>query len=201
VHHRKDLHVTLLRPLSRRLVLGGAGLALLAACQGQQPRVIAEDGTFDLLTMLRDKPEHRRFLNAIMLSGQAGRIGAQNGAVTLFVPTNEALNSLPADMLALLDNPPSNPTPEQRQRAATLVNANAAFGLLRLSDIQPRHGRVQTWDRGRLQVTQTGQRTATIVRAGVPPQPGRPAIAITRGDVLGSDGVFHVTSSPILPAI
>jgi hypothetical protein len=201
VHHRKDLHVTLLRPFSRRLVLGAAGLGLLAACEAPRPRAIAEDGTFDLLTMLRDKPEHRRFLNAILLSGQAGRIGAQNGAVTLFVPTNEALNSLPADMLALLDNPPSNPTPEQRQRAATLVNANAAFGLLRLSDIQPRHGRVQTWDRARLQVTQTGPRTATIVRAGVPPQPGRPAIAITRGDVLGSDGVFHVTSSPILPAI
>jgi hypothetical protein len=201
VHHRKDLHVTLLRPLSRRLVLGTAGLGLLAACEAPRPRVTAEDGTFDLLTMLRDKPEHRRFLNAILLSGQAGRIGAQNGAVTLFVPTNEALNTLPADMLALLDSPPSNPTPEQRQRAATLVNANAAFGLLRLSDIQPRHGRVQTWDRGRLQVTQTGQRTATIVRAGVPPQPGRPVIAITRGDVLGRDGVFHVTSSPILPAI
>jgi hypothetical protein len=151
--------------------------------------------------MLRDKPEHRRFLNAIMLSGQAGRIGAQNGAVTLFVPTNDALNSLPSDMLALLDNPPSNPTAEQRQRAAMLVNANAAFGLLRLSDIQPRHGRVQTWDRARIQVTQTGPRSATIVRTGVPPQAGRPAIAIVRGDVLGSDGVFHVTSAPILPAI
>jgi hypothetical protein len=192
--------VTLLRPITRRFALGAAGLGLLAACQAAPSRRVAEDGTFDLLTMLRDKPEHRRFLTAITLSGQASRIGPQNGAVTLFVPTNEALNALPADMLALLDSPPSNPTPEQRQRAAALVNANAAFGLLRLSDIQPRHGRVQTWDRARIQVTQTGPRTATIVRSGVPPQPGRPVIAITRGDVLGSDGVFHVTSSPILPA-
>jgi hypothetical protein len=193
--------VTLLRPISRRLALGAAALGLLAACQQGAPRVVAEDGTFDLLTMLRDKPEHRRFLNAITISGQASRIGAQNGAVTLFVPTNDALNSLPADFLALLDNPPSSPTPEQRQRAAALVNANAAFGMLRLADIQPRHGRVQTWDRARIRVTQTGQRTATVVRDGVAPQPGRPAIAITRADVLGSDGVFHVTSSPILPAI
>ena len=194
--------MTLLRPMTRRLAFGAAALGLLAACQpGAGPRVVAEDGTFDLLTMLRDKPEHRRFLNAILVSGQASRIGAQNGAVTLFVPTNEALNGLPADLLALLDNPPSSPTPEQRQRAAALVNANAAFGMLRLADIQPRFGRVQTWDQGRIQVTQTGQRSATIVRNGVPPQPGRPAIAITRADVLGSDGVFHVTSSPILPAI
>jgi uncharacterized surface protein with fasciclin (FAS1) repeats len=191
--------VTLLRPISRRLILGAGGLALLAACQAA-PRNLAEDGTIDLLSLLRDKPEHRRFVNAITLSGQAARIGARNGAVTLFAPTNEAMNTLPADLLALLDNPPSTPTAEQRARVAALVNANAAFGLLRLSDIQPRSGRVQTWDRGRLQVNRTGQRTATIVREGAPPQPGRPSIAITRGDVLASDGVFHVTSSPILPA-
>lgn len=175
-------------------------MLLLSACQAPTgPRVLPEDGTIDLLTLLRDKPEHRRFVSALTLSGQTGRIGRQNGAVTLFVPTNEALGTLPADFLALLDNPPANPTPEQRARAAQLVNANAAFGLLRLGDIQPRHGQVQTWDRGRIRVNQTGPRSATIVRDGVPPQPGRPAIAITRADVLASDGVFHVTSSPILP--
>jgi uncharacterized surface protein with fasciclin (FAS1) repeats len=190
--------VTLLRPISRRLILGAGGLALLAACQNPA-RVLPEDGTIDVLSLLRDKPEHRRFANAIAVSGQSARIGAQNGAVTLFAPTNEAMNSLPADLLALLDNPPSSPTADQRARAAALVNANAAFGLLRLSDIQPRNGRVQTWDRGRIQVNRTGQRTATIVREGVPPQAGRPAIAITRGDVLASDGVLHVTSAPILP--
>jgi uncharacterized surface protein with fasciclin (FAS1) repeats len=188
--------------ISRRLAFGLGGLVLLAACQTPTaPRVLPEDGTIDMLTLLRDKPEHRRFVNALLLSGQTGRIGRQNGAVTLFVPTNEALNGLPPDFLALLDNPPANPTPEQRARAAALVNANAAFGLLRLTDIQPRRGQVQTWDRGRLQVNQTGTRTATVVREGVPPQPGRPTVAITRGDVLTSDGVFHVTSAPILPAI
>jgi hypothetical protein len=187
--------------MTRRLALGAGGLALLAACQAAPNRVITEDGSFDLLTLLRDKPEHSRFLNAIKLSGQEARIGIRNGAVTLFVPTNEALNSLPPDFLALLDRPPSSPTPEQRQRAAALVNANAAFGMLRLADIQPRQGRVQTWDRARLQVNRTGARTATVVRDGAPPQPGRPVIAIVRGDVLASDGVFHVTSSPILPAI
>lgn len=192
--------MTLPRPITRRLILGAGGLALLAACQAA-PRSLPEDGTIDLMSLLRDKPEHRRFVNAIALSGQSGRIGAQNGAVTLFAPTNEAFNSLPPDLLALLDSPPGSPSAEQRARAAALVNANAAFGLLRLSDIVPRHGRVQTWDRGRIQVNRTGQRTATIVRDGVPPQPGRPAIAITRGDVLASDGVFHVTSAPILPAI
>jgi hypothetical protein len=120
--------------------------------------------------------------------------------VTLFVPTNEALNALPRDLLALLDSPPSNPSAEQRARAAQLVNANAAFGLLRLADIQARRGQIVTWDRGRVQVNATGQRTATVVRDGVPPGPMRPVIAITRADVLASDGVFHVTSSPILPA-
>lgn len=188
------------RFLSRRHALGAGGLLLLAACQSP-PRALPEDGTIDLLSLLRDKPEHRRFLNAITLSGQAGRIGRQNGAVTLFVPTNEALNTLPADLLALLDSPPSNPTPAQRERAAQLVNANAAFGLLRLADIQPRRGQVVTWDRARVQVNQTGTRTATVVRDGVPPAPGRPTIAITRADVLASDGVYHVTSSPILPGV
>lgn len=189
--------------ISRRLALAAGGLALLTACQtpATAPRVLPEDGTIDLLSLLRDKREHSRFVNAILLSGQGSRIGRQNGAVTLFAPTNEALNTLPPDFLALLDNPPANPTPEQRARAAQLVNANAAFGLLRLSDIQPRAGRIQTWDRGRIQVNQTGTRTATVVREGVPPQPGRPVIAITRGDVLASDGVFHVTSSPILPGV
>lgn len=194
----KDPHV-----VSRRLALGAAGLVLLAACQtpNQAPRVLAEDGTIDLLTLLRDKPEHSRFVNAIVLSGQAGRIGRQSGAVTLFVPTNEALNTLPADLRALLDSPPANPTPEQRAAAARLVNANAAFGLLRLNDIEPRRGQVVTWDRGRLQVNRTGPRTATVVREGVPPQPGRPTIAISRGDVLASDGVYHVTTAPVLPSI
>jgi uncharacterized surface protein with fasciclin (FAS1) repeats len=189
--------------ISRRLALGFGGLALLAACQTPPvaPRVLPEDGTIDLVSLLRDKPEHRRFVNALVVSGQTSRLNRQGGAVTLFVPTNDSLNGLPADLLALLDNPPQNPTPEQRARAATLVNANAAFGLLRLADIQPRRGQVVTWDRGRIQVNQTGARTATIVREGVPPQPGRPVIAITRGDVLASDGVYHVTSSPILPAI
>lgn len=191
--------MTLSRPISRRLALGTVGLALLAACQ--TPPRLPEDGTIDLLSLLRDKPEHRRFVNALVLSGQSGRIGIRNGAVTLFVPTNEALNGLPADFRAVLDNPPASPTDDQRQRAAALVNANAAFGLLRLADIQPRNGQVQTWDRGRIQVNRTGDRTATIVRQGVPPQPGAPTIAITRADVLASDGVFHVTSSPILPGV
>lgn len=188
--------------VSRRLALGAAGLVLLTACQtpNQAPRVLPEDGTIDLLTLLRDKPEHSRFVNALVISGQASRIGRQNGAVTLFVPTNEALNTLPADLRALLDSPPANPTPEQRAAAARLVNANAAFGLLRLSDIEPRRGQVVTWDRGRLQVNRTGPRTATVVREGVPPQPGRPTIAISRGDVLASDGVYHVTTAPVLPS-
>ncbi len=191
------------RPLlSRRNALGAGGLLLLAACQTPAPpRALPEDGTIDLLSLLRDKPEHRRFLNALTLSGEARRIGRQNGAVTLFVPTNDALNGLPPDFLAMLDNPPANPTPEQRARAAALVNANAAFGLLRMADIQPRRGQIVTWDRGRLQVNQTGPRTATVVRDGAPPQPGRPTVAITRADVLASDGVFHVTSAPVLTGI
>jgi uncharacterized surface protein with fasciclin (FAS1) repeats len=185
--------------MTRRFALASGGLLLLAGCQAARGP-LPENGSIDLLTLLRDKPEHRRFVNAITASGLSPRIGRQSGAVTLFAPTNEAMASLPADLLALMDNPPSSPTEAQRARLATLVNANAAFGLLRLADIQARQGRVATWDRGRLQVNQTGARTATIVRDGVPPVPGRPVIAITRGDVLASDGVFHVTSSPILPA-
>jgi hypothetical protein len=185
--------------MSRRAALGAGGLLLLAAgCSA--PRVVPEDGTIDLMTLLRDKPEHRRFVNALVVSGQASRISRQGGAVTLFVPTNDSLNTLPATLLAILDSPPSSPTAEQRAAAAALVNANAAFGLLRLADIQARRGQVQTWDRGRLQVNQTGARTATIVREGVPPQPGRATIAITRGDILASDGVYHATSAPILAA-
>lgn len=187
--------------IPRRLALGAGGLLLLAGCQAPQaPRALPEDGSVDLLSLLRDKPEHRRFVNALVLSGQAGRIGRQQGAVTLFAPTNEALNSLPPDLLALLDNPPATPTPEQRARAAALVNANAAFGLLRLADIQARRGQVVTWDRGRLQVTPTGPRSATLQREGVQQVGGRPQVTITRADVLASDGVFHVTSAPVLPA-
>lgn len=188
------------RPILRRQALGIGGLLLLAACQTPPPRRMPEDGSIDLVTLLRDKPEHRRFVNALEMSGLTSRIGRQNGAVTLFVPTNEALNSLPPDLLALLDNPPANPTDAQRARAAALVNANAAFGLLRLADITARRGQVVTWDRGRLQVSQTGARTATMLRDGAPAGPARAPIAITRADVLASDGVFHVTSSPVVPA-
>jgi uncharacterized surface protein with fasciclin (FAS1) repeats len=183
------------RPIPRRTALGIGALLLLAGCQAPRP----EDGSIDLMTLLRDKPEHRRFVNALAISGQASRIGRQNGAVTLFVPTNEAMNTLPLDLQAVIDSSTPNPSEGQRQRITAIVNANAAFGLLRLSDIQARQGRVVTWDRGRVQVNQTGARTATVVRDGAPPQPGRPTIAITRADVLASDGVFHVTSSPILP--
>ncbi len=184
------------RHLPRRLALIG-GLALLAACDTR--RQITEDGSFDLLVLLGDKPEYRRFLNAITLSGLGERFGRRQGAVTLFVPVNQALDTLPADVRALLDSPPGSPSAEQRARAAALVNANAAFGLLRLRDIQARRGQVVTWDRGQLQINQTGPRTATVVREGAPPTPGRPTIAITRGDILAADGVMHLTSSPILP--
>jgi hypothetical protein len=183
------------RLIPRRLALGAGGLALLAACSG--PRVLSEDGSVDLLTMLRDKPEHRRFVNAITVAGLAGRVGRPNGAVTLFVPTDEGMGALPADLLRLLDSPPSSPTPEQRAAVARIVNANAAFGLLRLDDFEPRRNQVVTWDRGRVQVTRTGPRTGTVVREGAPA--ARP-VTITRGDILGSDGVYHVTSAPVVPA-
>jgi len=182
------------RFISRRFALGAGGLALLSACGPS--RVISEDGSIDLLTLLRDKPEHSRFVNALVVSGQTSRIGRQNGAATLFVPTNEGMGRLPADLLRLLDSPPSSPTAEQRAAAARLVDANAAYGLLRLGDIEPRRGVIQTWDRGRIRVAQTGPRTGTIVREGVTPPV---TVNITRGDILASDGTYHVTSAPILP--
>jgi uncharacterized surface protein with fasciclin (FAS1) repeats len=188
--------------ISRRLALGGGGLTLLlAACSTPTPpRIIPEDGTIDILTLLRSKPEHTRFVNALVVSGQTSRLGRSNGAVTLFVPTNEAMNGLPASLLQILDNPPANPTAEQRAAAAQLVNANAAWNLMRLASIQARPGNaLNTWDRARVAVTVTGARTANVVRDGVPVQPNRPAVAITRGDVLASDGIYHVTNAPILP--
>jgi uncharacterized surface protein with fasciclin (FAS1) repeats len=194
----KDEAVDSRVPMQRRHLAALGGLGLLAACAG--PRNLPEDGSIDMLTLLRDKPEHRRFVNAVAASGQQSRIGRQVGAVTLFVPTNEAFNGLPPDILVVLDSSSPNPTPAQRQAIEAIVRANAAFGLLRLADIQARRGQVQTWDRGRLQVNQTGPRTATVVREGVPPAPGRPTIAILRADILASDGIIHVTSSPIVPA-
>lgn len=186
------------RSFPRRAALAAGGLLLLTACEA--PRRITEDGRFPLAALLGDKPEYRRFLNAIRIAGLEGRLEGREGAVTLFVPTNAALDALPADFRALLDNPPATPSAEQRARAAALVNANAAFGLLRLADIQARRGLVVTWDRARLQVVQTGAQTATLVREGAPPVPGRPTIAIERANLLASNGVIHVTTAPVLPA-
>jgi uncharacterized surface protein with fasciclin (FAS1) repeats len=178
-----------------------AGLTLLfAGCQAAPgTRAVPEDGTIDLLALLRSKPEHSRYLAALQGSGLASRVGRANGAVTLFVPTNDALNSLPAETLALLDRPPVQPSAAQRAALVALVQANAAWGLLRLQDIAPRNGRIVTWDRARLQVTQLGPRTANLVREGSPVQPGRAPVTITRADVLASDGVYHVTSGFIMP--
>jgi hypothetical protein len=187
--------------ISRRHVFGAGGLALLlAACQTPPPpRRVPEDGTIDLLTLLRSKPEHRRYAALVTASGAAPPLGLRSGAVTLFAPTNEGFDGLPAPVLALLDNPPANPTDAQRALLQPLMFANAAFGLLRFQDIQARRGTVVTWDRARLQVQPTGGRTATLVREGVTPVAGRAPIAITRGDVLASDGVFHVTNALVLP--
>ena len=182
------------------MMAGGLTL-LLAGCQAAPPRITPEDGTIDLVTLLRSKPEHSRFLAALDGSGLATRIGRQNGPVTLFVPTNDAMAGLPPATLALLDRPPSQFDAAQRATLATLVQANAAWGLLRLQDIQPRNGRVVTWDRARLMVTATGPRAANVLREGVPSQPGRAPVTITRADVLASDGTFHVTSGLVLPAV
>jgi uncharacterized surface protein with fasciclin (FAS1) repeats len=169
---------------------------VLAGCQSA-PRTLPENGTIDLLSLLRDKPEHRRFVAALTVSGLASRIGRQSGAVTLFAPTNEGFAGLPAETLALLDSPPSSPSEAQRQALVPLVSANAAFGMLRFADIAARGNRVVMWDRSRLVVTPTGPRSATVTREGAPA--GRAPVRVVRGEVLASDGVFHVTSAPILP--
>jgi uncharacterized surface protein with fasciclin (FAS1) repeats len=191
---RKDVPV-----ISRRLAILAGGMALLAGCQNPA-RIVPEDGTIDLLTLLRDKPEYRRFVAALQVSGLASRIGRANGPVTLFVPLNEGFNGLPAGTLAVLDNPPATPSAAQQALIAPLVQANAAWGLLRLQDIAPRGGRITTWDRARLQVTQVGPRTANLVREGQPVRAGQAPATITRADILAADGVLHITSAPLLPA-
>lgn len=192
----KDLPV-----IARRHALGAGGLALLlAACQTPVvQRALPEDGTIDLLTLLRGKPEHRRFAAALALANAGPRLGLRSGAVTLFAPVNEGFDGLPAPVLALLDNPPATPTEAQRALVQPIVFANAAFGLLRFQDIAARRNTVVTWDRARLRVQPTGSRTATLAREGVTLAAGRAPVAITRGDVLAADGVFHVTNAPVLP--
>lgn len=187
--------------ITRRHALGAGGLTLLlAACQSAPPpRRIPEDGTIDMLTLLRSKPEHSRYVNALVVSGAAARIGRANGAVTLFVPANEAMNALPAATLALLDSPPAQPSEAQRQQIGALVFANAAWGLLRLGDIAARRNTVVTWDRARLVVTPSGERTARLAREGVTLAANTAPPTILRADVLASDGVFHVTSGLIIP--
>lgn len=187
--------------IARRHFLGAGGLVLLAACQtpGAPRRALPEDGTIDLLTLLGGKPEHRRFAAALAVSGAGSRLGLREGAVTLFAPVNEGFDGLPAPVLALLDNPPSSPTAAQRALVQPIVFANAAFGQLHFQDITARRNTVVTWDRARLLVTPTGARTATLAREGVTPVAGRATPAITRGEVLASDGVFHVTNMPVLP--
>ncbi|WP_439552758.1 fasciclin domain-containing protein [Falsiroseomonas sp.] len=182
--------------ISRRHALGAGGLTLLlAACQTPTPpRIVPEDGTIDILSLLRSKPEHTRFVNALVVSGATSRLGRQNGAVTLFAPTNDSLNGLPAATLALLDNPPAQPTEAQRAQMQALVFGNAAWGLLRFPDIAARRNTIVTWDRARLTVTATGERTARLAREGVTLAAGRPTPEVTRGNVLASDGVFHVTN-------
>ncbi|WP_439594661.1 fasciclin domain-containing protein [Falsiroseomonas sp.] len=187
--------------IDRRHALGAGGLALLlAACQTVvPPRILPEDGTIDLLTLLRGKPEHRRFAAALTIAGAEPRLGLRSGAVTLFAPVNEGFDGLPAPVLALLDNPPANPTEAQRALVQPMVFANAAFGLLRFEDIAARRNVVVTWDRARLLVQPTGARTATLAREGVTPVAGRAPVAVTRANVLAADGVFHVTNAPVLP--
>jgi len=187
--------------ISRRLALIAAGTTLLAACEAARaPRILPEDGTIRLLDLLADKPEYSRFLKAIEISGLGQRLGGASGAVTLFVPTNEGFDALPAELRAVLDGR-AEPDAAQRTQIIALVQANAAWGQLRLEDIRPRNGRVVTWDRARLQVTQLGPRNANLVREGQPVRPAGAPASILRADVLAADGVFHVTNTPVLPAI
>jgi len=183
--------------ISRRHAIAAGGLTMLLAACATPARVLPEDGTIDLLSLLRGKPEHARFIALLDASGQASRIGRANGPVTLFVPTNENMARLPAATLALIDRPAASLDATQRASLVALVQANAAFGLLRLLDIQPRNGRVVTWDRARVTVTATGPRSAAVARDGAPA--GTAPVTITRADVLASDGVFHITSGLILP--
>ncbi len=188
--------------ISRRHALGAGGLALLlAACTPPPPpRIVPEDGTIDLVSLLRSKPEHTRYVNALVISGATARIGRQHGAVTLFAPTNDTLAGLPAPLLALLDNPPAQPTEAQRQQVSAIVFANAAYGSLRLADITVRRNTVVTWDRASLVVMTTGERSATMARQGATPvAAGAPRASIVRGNVLASDGILHVTNGFVMP--
>lgn len=188
--------------ITRRFAISLGGAALLLGCQAPNaPRSVAEDGTFPLLSLLRDRPEYSRFLAALEASGLGSRLGGASGAVTLFVPVNDAFTGLPPDLLAILDRPGAQIDAAQRARVTALVQANAAWGLLRLQDIQPRNGRVVTWDRARLQVTQLGPRNANLVREGQPVVAGRAPVAITRADVLAADGVLHITNGLVLPSV
>jgi hypothetical protein len=195
----------------RHLLSAGSAALLLSACTTPPAGPPPEDGTIDMLTLLRSKPEHRRFMEALNRSGLAQRIGQANGPVTVFAPLDSGWEAVPADLQALLDRPADQLDAAARTRLASAVGSNIAWGHLRLEDFPPRFNTVTTWDGGRVRVAQTGPRVASLRReppgtapvtaaaagsAAASSAPGRSS-AITRGDVLASDGVIHVTSTPL----
>lgn len=183
------------------MIAGGMLPLLLAGCASIIPaanKPLPEDGTIDLMTLLNGLPNAKLFTAAFKRSGLSERVGAANGPVTLFVPTDDVLEALPPAQRAILTDTATEQAP---LRAA--VGGLVASGQLRLESIAVRQGHINTWTTNQqLRVTGAPAPTARIQRAVL--ANGRttvsgPQVGFARADILASNGVIHLLNGALLP--
>jgi uncharacterized surface protein with fasciclin (FAS1) repeats len=181
------------------MLAGGMLPLLLAGCQSivAPNKPLPEDGTIDLMTLLSARPDTKIFTAALKRSGLVERITIANGPATVFVPTDAAIEALPAAQRAIFTDSSAD---QAALRAA--VGGMIASGQLRLESIAVRNGLLNTWTAGQqLRVTGAPAPTAKVQRAVL--ANGRSTtsgsqIGFVRPDILASNGVIHVMDGALV---
>lgn len=123
--------------------------------------------------------DHTTLVAAVKAAGLVNALEGK-GPFTVFAPTNEAFNNLPAGTVQSLLQP------ENKAKLTSVLEYHVVPGAYKISDLQDGQ-KLKTLEGGTLQVTKKG--SDTFING----------VAITIPDVIDSNGVTHVIGSVLMP--
>ena len=184
---------------SRRMISALAAAAVLAfgsltLCAQTDPMVggAAMYPTKNIVENAASSPIYTTLVTAVQAAGLVGTLGSK-GPFTVFAPTDDAFNKLPAGTVDTLSKP------ENKDTLVKILTYHVVHGRIDsrklTADVKKGHGRAA------LKTLQGEQLNVTMPSAGaflITDAKGGTA-KITTADVYQSNGVIHVIDAVLLP--